>query len=288
MSGSMQAYPRWLRGLLLAPGLLALAVTFILPLIWLGRISVLPRRGDGVALPGFTLQAYQHVLGDGFYWWVLWKTVWLGVLTAALAVPMAFPIALFLARTTTRWRGVLAALAIAPLLTSTVIRTYGWMVILGRHGMINDMLLWSGLLATPVRLDNGTLATVIALTEILMPYAIISILSNLGRLNMEIEQAAALLGATPVQVFRRVVLPLVLPGLMTAALLVFVLAISSLVTPQLMGGGRVFVLATEIFNETTVTLNWQVAGALSILLLLLFGGVISVYQRILSRMEERF
>lgn len=87
--------------------------------------------------------------------------------------------------------------------------------------MINDMLLWSGLLTMPVRLDNGTLATVIALTEILMPYAIISILSNLGRLNIEIEQAAALLGATPLQVFRRVILPLLLPGLMTAALLVF-------------------------------------------------------------------
>lgn len=288
MSGSMQAQPRWLRGLLLAPGLLALAVTFILPLIWLGRISVLPRSGDGATLPGFTLQAYLHMLGDGFYWWVLWKTVWLGVLTAALAVPMAFPIALFLARTTTRWRGVLAALAIAPLLTSTVVRTYGWMVILGRHGMINDMLLWSGLLAIPVRLDNGTLATVVALTEILMPYAIISILSNLGRLDTEMEQAAALLGAPPLQVFRRVIMPLVLPGLMTAALLVFVLAVSSLVTPQLMGGGRVFVLATEIFNETTVTLNWQAAGALSILLLVLFGGVITVYQRILSRMEERF
>ena len=84
MNGSMQTHPRWLRGLLLAPGLLALAVTFILPLIWLGRISVLPRSGDGVSLPGFTLQAYQHVLGDRFYWWVVLKTVWLGVLTAAL------------------------------------------------------------------------------------------------------------------------------------------------------------------------------------------------------------
>ncbi|WP_264996423.1 ABC transporter permease, partial [Kozakia baliensis] len=181
--------------------------------------------------------------------------------------------------------GLLIVLAIAPLMTSTVIRTYGWMVILSRHGIVNSLLVGSGLFTHPIRLDNGIFATVLALVEILMPYAIISILSNLGRLSTDLEQAGAILGARPVQVFIRIVVPLALPGLLTASLLVFVLTISSLVTPQLMGGGRVFVLATEIFNATTVTLDWPFAGALSIVLLVLFGVVISLYQRVLQRVE---
>ncbi|GBQ20711.1 ABC transporter permease [Gluconacetobacter sacchari] len=286
--------PRWLQAALLAPGLAALLITFVLPVAWLARVSLLPQAvsllpqaGPSVPATGLSAGAYARVLGDPFYWWIIGRTLGIGVVTACLAVPMAFPIALFLARSTSAWRGVLVVLAIAPLMTSTVIRTYGWMVILGRHGIINSLLLQTGLLAMPIRLDNGLFATVVALVEILMPYAVISILSTLGRVNVELEQAAALLGARLPQIVLRIILPLALPGLLTAALLVFVLAISSLVTPQLMGGGRVFVLATEIFNATTVTLDWPFAGALSVVLLILFGLVISLYQRVLARMEAQ-
>ncbi|WNM08880.1 ABC transporter permease subunit [Komagataeibacter nataicola] len=119
-----------------------------------------------------------------------------------------------------------------------------------------------------------------------MPYAIISILGGMGRLTVELEQAAALLGAPLWKVFMRITVPLALPGLLTASLLVFVLSISSLVTPQLMGGGRVFVLSTEIFSQTTQALNWPLAGALSTLLLALFGSVIVLYQRAARRLED--
>jgi len=285
MTSHVTTPPRWLQATLILPGAAALMITFIMPLLWLARTSLLPPAGLGMATHGVSFHAYGRVLGDGFYWWVIWRTLSIGFMTVCLTVPMAFPVALFLSRSTSRFRGVFAVLAIAPLMTSTVIRTYGWMVILGRHGIINSMLVDAGLLSMPIRLDNGMFATIVALVEILMPYAIISILSNLGRLNTELEQAAALLGARPFQVFGRVMLPLALPGLLTAALLVFVLTISSLVTPQLMGGGRVFVLATEIFNATTIALDWPFAGALSVLLLILFGVVISVYQRILKRVE---
>ena len=125
-----------------------------------------------------------------------------------------------------------------------------------------------------------------ALTEILMPYAIMAMLSGLGKLNRDYEDAAALLGASPARVLWRVILPLSLPGIVTAALLVFVLSISAFVTPRLIGGGRVFTLATEIFGEATVTLNWPLAATLSVLLLLLFGVVIALYQRVLNHLER--
>lgn len=119
-----------------------------------------------------------------------------------------------------------------------------------------------------------------------MPYAILAMISGFGRISPTLEEAAASLGANKLQAFLRVTLPLSLPGLFTGFLLVFVLAISSFVTPRLLGGGRVFILATEVYNEATQTLNWPLASALSIILLILFGTLIVAYQNIIKRYED--
>lgn len=265
-----------LMGLLL-PSTAALFVTFVLPLAWLVRMSFF---GD----PSMQVNSaanYTSVITDAFYWKVILNTLKLGVLVAVLTVLTSYPIAFFLARTQSRWRGILAALAIAPLLTSTVVRTYGWMVILGNQGLINSTLQGLGIIDTPLPISNNFMASCIALVEILMPYAILTMLSGLGRLSVDMENAAASLGANRLKVFLRVILPLSVPAIATAALLVFVLSISSFVTPRLIGGGRVFVLATEVYSEATVTLNWPLAATLSVILLVLFGGVISLYQKVL-------
>jgi putative spermidine/putrescine transport system permease protein len=269
----------------LVPGLLALVVSFILPLAWLLRISFTAATPGVLDTESLTLETYAAAILDSFYWQVALRTLVLSAIVALAAVVLSYPLALFLARTESRWRGVLAALAIAPLLTSTVVRTYGWMVILSDQGLVNGSLRVLGVIERPLPISNNAVSAAIALTEILMPYAVLAMLSGLGRLNADLEHAAALLGASRMQVFRRIILPLSLPGILTAALLVFVLAISAFVTPRLMGGGRVFVLGTEIFSEATVTLNWPLAAALSMLLLALFGGVIVIYQRIMSAIE---
>lgn len=273
------------RGLILAlliPGLLAMLATFILPMAWLLRASF---STSTMMQVGFTLEHYRAALADPFYWKVALNTLTLGVTVSAFAVILGYPIALFLARTTSRWRGVLTALAVAPLLTSAVVRTYGWMVILGDRGVINGTLQSLSIIDTPLRLSNNSFGATVALVEILMPYAILAMLAGFGRLSTQLEEAAAMLGANPLRVFWRIVLPLSLPGVLTGALLVFVLAISSFVTPRLMGGGRVFVLGTEVFSEATVTLNWSLAAALSVMLLVLFSSVIVIYQRALRRLE---
>lgn len=271
--------------MLLFPGLFALIATFVLPMIWLARTSFSTssmRAFDG----GWTLSHYQEALFDPFYWKVATNTLQLGITVSLGAVILSYPIALFLARTTSKWRGVLTALAVAPLLTSAVVRTYGWMVILGDRGVINTTLQSAGLTDGVIRLSNNLLGANIALIEIFMPYAILAMLSGFGRLNPQLEEAAAMLGANRLRVFTRVILPLSLPGILTALLLVFVLAISAFVTPRLMGGGRVFVLGTEIYSEATVTLNWPLAAALAMVLLVLFSSVIVIYQRVLRRIEE--
>ncbi|NSZ87170.1 ABC transporter permease [Agrobacterium tumefaciens] len=284
-SSGGEASHRGILLLLLLPGLIALLTTFLLPLIWLVRASFASSAMAALRGGDWTLESYRIVLFDPFYWKIAWNTLYLGVNVAVLAVILSYPIALFLARTQSRWRGVLTALAVAPLLTSSVVRTYGWMVILGDRGVINTALQSSGLTDGVIRLTNNYFGATVALVEILMPYAILAMLSGFGRLNTQLEEAAAMLGANRLRVFTRIVLPLSLPGVLTATLLVFVLAISSFVTPRLMGGGRVFVIGTEVYNEATVTLNWPLAASLSVLLLILFGSVIVIYQRAMRALE---
>jgi putative spermidine/putrescine transport system permease protein len=277
---------RWLLVLLLAPTTLALFVFFVLPLLWLFRSSFDRGLDSGVIESAFTLENYQEFLSDRFYLQELLRTLRLGVVVTALTLFATYPIALFLARTQSRWRGLLVALAIAPLLTSTVVRTYGWLVILGNDGLVNGALLGIGLIEQPLRLINDEIGVVIGLVEILMPYMALGLLSGFGRINPDLEEAAMSLGARPLRAFWRVTLPLSLPGIATGVLLVFVLTISSFVTPQLLGGGRVFLMATEIFDQATYTLDWPFAAAVSFLLLILFGAVIAIYGRIIRVMGD--
>lgn len=276
---------RRVAAMLLLPGLLALVLTFVAPLVWLVRMSLNRGEAAGRIVNTVTPHSYMTAVTDGFYWKVIWNTIELGLLVTVLTLLVSYPVALFLTRTTSRGRGMLVALAIAPLLTSAVVRTYGWMVILNDQGVVNGGLRSLGLIETPLRLTNNFTGAVIALVEILMPYAILAMLSGFGRVDRELEHAAGSLGANRAKVFWRVTLPLSLPGVLTAGLLVFVLCISSFVTPRLVGGGRVFVLATEIYNQATQTLNWPLAAALSVMLLVMFGAVIACYQRAVRALE---
>src|SRR5262249_34498798 len=153
-----------------------------------------------------------------------------------------------------RWRGLLAVIAVAPLLVSGTARVIGWLVILGDNGLVNAGLKALGLATVP--LINNWAGVRIGLTESVMPSAILALLAGFGRLEPRREEAAATLGARPLLSFWRVTLPLSAGALGAAWLLAFVLAISAFVTPHLMGGGRVFVLATEIYDAATQTLDW--------------------------------
>jgi putative spermidine/putrescine transport system permease protein len=268
---------------LLLPGLLGLLVSFVFPLAYMIRMSFNRGAPDGVIEETFTLDTYLQPLTDPYYWRVTLDTFQMGVTVGVLCVLVSYPVALFLARSTSKYRGLLMAVALAPLLTSAVVRTYGWMVILGTNGLVNSTLGGMGLIDTPLKLTNNMTGVTIGLVEIFMPYAILAMISGFGRLSPQLEEAAGSLGASKLQVFARVTLPLSLPGILTAFLLVFVLSISTFITPRLLGGGSVQVLATEIYDQTTGLLNWPFAAALSVILLVLFGLIIAVYQRLTKK-----
>lgn len=270
---------------LLLPGLLGLLVGYVLPLLWILRMAFNKGGPDGLVISAFSGDSLRKPLTDSYYLKVTVTTFRMGLLVAVLCVLASYPIALFLARSTSKWKGLLTALAIAPLLTSSVARSYGWIVILGSNGLVNSSLLGLGVISTPLKLTNNMTGVVIGLVEIFMPYAILVMISGFGQLNPQLEQAAASLGANAVKVFTRITLRLSMPGVLTAFLLVFVLSISTFVTPRLLGGGSVRVLATEIYDQANVLINWPLAAALSVIVFALFGIVISGYQRLIRKVE---
>lgn len=269
---------------LLLPIALVNAVGFILPVLNLARMSfneALP--GGGIA-ETFTASNWTGLLQDGFYLELIVNSVVvsLGITLATLLT--SYPIALYLHRASGAWRTFLTVLVISPLLTSAVVRTYGWIALLAEQGPVANVIAALGF--QPPRMMFNTTGVVIGLTEILMPYMILSLMAGFGRLDPKVEEAARTLGATPFRTFWRVILPLTLPGIALGCLLCFVLAISSFITPKLMGGGRVFLLATEIYDQAIVTLNWPLAATLSMLVLIIFGAALAVYSRVLRMIDQ--
>jgi putative spermidine/putrescine transport system permease protein len=253
--------------LLALPSLCILGVAFVWPLAALFRISLNRTAESGAMEVAVTGESYARLLGDDFTWQLVRDTVTLSATASAMAVVMALPVALMVRGASPRWRGLLALMGIAPLLISGTARLVGWMAILGDQGLINAVLQGIGLTDAPLRMINNWTGVRIGLLESLMPYAVLVLLAGLGRLDGRLEEAAATLGANRARTFLRITLPLAAPALLAAWLLTLVLGISAFITPRLMGGGRVFVLATEIYDLALESVDWPAAAALAMLLL---------------------
>lgn len=260
--------------LLVTPALALLALGFLWPLAILARMSLNRTEEGGALVPDLSLATFGKLAADDFTWTMTADSVRLAAIAATVAVLLAYPMALFLFRSHSRFRGVLAVAAVAPLLVSGTARVIGWLAILGDGGLVNAALAAAGL---PRRaLINNWTGVNIGLAESVMPYAVLALLAGFGRLDRRLEEAAATLGARPLAAFWTITVPLTLPAIAGAWLLAFVLGVSAFITPKLMGGGRVFTLATEIYDAGTQTLDWPSAAALSIYVLVLLALILVV------------
>ena len=257
--------------LLLTPPLLLLVAFMVLPLLGLFRSSFY--EGSGPLGSGFTLDQYLKFLTDGYYLSVLAETIGFGLASGLLSILIGFPVGYSLARLPADKRRPRMILVILPLTLSLVVVVFGWLVVLGRNGLLNSILLGLGLIDTPGRFLFNRMAVLIVLVQQYLPFMILSIMSVITQIDPVLEQAAANLRADRFTTFRRVILPLAMPGILSGFTLVFILSVSAFITPKLIGGARVQMLGSLIYEQVLTVLNWPFAAAMSFILLVLTLGV---------------
>jgi putative spermidine/putrescine transport system permease protein len=259
--------------LLLLPGLALLALGFLLPILRMLALSVL-------GPDGFTTAQFQRFFQDSYYPSILWRTVRLSLVITALTAVIGFPLAYVMARVGPKARLWLIVMVILPLMTSVVVRTFGWMVLLGRSGPIASLLRDLGLAGRSFSLMHTESAIVLGMVQVLLPFMVLTLLGVLSRIDPKLEEAGRTMGCSFLQSLRSIVLPLTVPGLVAGSLLVFTLSASSFVTPSLLGGARIEVLAGSIYKSVTQTLDWNFAAAQSVILFLGIALVLIPYLRL--------
>jgi putative spermidine/putrescine transport system permease protein len=222
-----------------------------------------------------TLENYGFLFGKPLYVWAFIRTFIVGFSVGLIDVLLGYPLAYFLVRTRSRWKGLLIALSLAPLLASVVVRTYGWYIILNRFGVANDLFLGLGLISERIAFMPSTGAIIIGLAHALLPYTVLTIMGSLQGINPNLEQAAMSLGASRTRTFFHVVLPLSLPGIAGGFVLAFSIAISAYATPAILGGPATQVMATAIYGFMTQLLDWSIGAALAVVLV--FCAVLLTY-----------
>jgi putative spermidine/putrescine transport system permease protein len=255
--------PIW--AVLTGPYALFLLFLLLVPFANVAIYSLHPYSPTKVFLPELTFANYRKIF-DLYYVRLFGRTLRLGLITMAVSVVLGYPLAYFLARARPRVQTLGLFLLIMPLMVSAVIRIFGWIVILGRKGLVNQALLALGL--EPIRLLYSETAVVIGLVNIFVPFMVLPIMASIERIPPNLEEAALNLGANWYGMFRRVILPLSLPGLISGCLLVYSLSISAFVTPALMGNARERMAGQQIYDEVLVSFNWPSASSLALTLVL--------------------
>lgn len=246
--------------LLITPALIFLALFFLLPL---GFILL-----DSVRDPsGWTLQRYGDVLAQEQIRNVYARTLQLGVIVTVLAALMGYPTAYLIARLPPQRRALMMSLVILPLLTNPVARTYAWLVILGRNGFFNQAMMALGFITEPIRIIYTENAIVIGLLQLFLPLMLLTLVSAMENIPSDVEEAARSLGADGWQTFLRVILPLSADGLVLGGTLVFTGSITAYVTPAILGGTRVLMLATLLQQRAIVLLDWSGATIIAVIMI---------------------
>jgi len=262
---------RWRRfrdsGLLLAaPTSLWLLVFFVLPLVIVLVVSFMSRGRGGVAELPFTLEHYQRSFG--VFSIILWRSLGLAALTTVICLLVGYPLAFFIS---TRRRRAVQQLAlflvILPFWTNFLIRTYAWRILLGEEGVLNGLLLGLGLVTEPLGLLNTQFAVLLGLVYGFLPFMVLPIFASVERFNFRYVDAAQDLGANDLQTFRRVLLPLTMPGVLAGCALVFIPSVGAFVTPDLLGGTRGLMIGNLINNQFGGSGNMPLGSALSIVMM---------------------
>ncbi len=269
--------------LLAGPALALFIALMVIPLVMTFILSFYKFGFYTGIQPALNLGNYISVLTDPYYYEIFGRTFAIALITTLICAVIGTPEAYILYRMKPRWRSLLLLVVIGPLLISVVVRTLGWEILLGNNGVINNALQALGLTSEPVKLMYTSSGIVIALVHVLMPFMVLAVWAALQRQDPAVERAAASLGASQTTIFFRVVLPPAMPGMLSGSLIVFSLAASAFATPAILGGRRVKVVSTTVYEAFLNTLNWPQGAAIAMLLLVAVFAVLLSYNRFIER-----
>ncbi len=271
--------------LLLTPGVAILAVFFFLPLAYLFVLCIFQ------GMPGSGLIDYSSPslanfakFTDEYSRMVLWRTLRIAFLAALFSLLIGYPIAYSMTKGSSRKKSLMLALILTPLVTNVVARTLGLMIIFGNSGVVNSTLKTLGF--TGVKFLGTEMGIVLGLVQVFTPYMILSIKAVLENTNFNLQEAARDMGCTKWQAFHKVILPLSTPGIVAGTLFVFLLSFSSYVTPKLMGGGTIMTMSMYVYQQSMQLLDWPFAAAVAIVLLLVSLTIVTIYNKMTSRIER--
>jgi len=264
--------------LLLLPALLLMALVFLGPIAWF--------IGGALAELGGPAEIWEEaaaVLGSRAIIATIVTTNWIAFLVTCLTLLVGYPVAYALSRAKGLTFTVILVCILLPYFTSVIVRTYAWMVLLGRNGLINQALLGLGIIDEPLQLMYNRAGVLIGMSYVLLPYMVLTLYSAMKAVDPRLLEAAEGMGASPLAVFVKVFLPLTLQGVVAGALIVFILGLGFFITPALMGGPRDIMIAMLIEREIELMLNWPVAALMTLVLLAVTLALYAVYHRISER-----
>ncbi|MEX0957512.1 MAG: ABC transporter permease [Rhizobiaceae bacterium] len=268
--------------ILLSPALGAIAFLLVVPVFFIVVYSFWLRSAAGGEIPGFYLDNWQEVLSDRFYRDILLSTLRIAAITTALCAILGYVPAYFIATSHTRHKTLLLLLLILPFWISYIIRTMSWINILGVSGALNQVMMAAGIVNEPVQMLYNEATVILGLVHFLLPFMVLNVYVSLDAIDPNLADASRSLGANGMQTFREVTLPLSLPGLAAGGLLCFVLAAGTYITPLVLGGPRDAMFANLVFEAIITQLNWPLGSALSIVLLIILGGIVAIYNRLIG------
>ena len=267
------------------PVLVYTFILIVLPLLYILFLSFCTSDSYGGVLYEFTLNNYIKIF-DLTYLKILFKSVMIGIITTIICIIISYPFALILRRKSVHVQNLITKLIMIPFLTNSLIRTYGWIILLRKNGIINNGLIASGIISNPLDLMYNKFGIIVGMVYTLLPFMLLPICSSVFEINNDLIEAAKDLGAKPLQIFRKIIIPETISGVFNGSLMVFIPAIGYFFITDILGGGKIMIIGNLIKNQFLTARNWPFGSAISIFLIIVTFLLVKLYKRLGGKMDD--
>ena len=268
------------RYILIFPGTVLLCFFLVLPLLSSLIPTFFPRNS-------FSFQLYSEFFKDSYFMGVLWRTLVNSFFVTLICAVFGLPVSYVISGVSKKWKGILIALTLFPLLTNSVIRSFAWITILGKNGVINSLLLQWGIIKEPITLLYTDFSIIIGSVYLFLPTMVMTLIGVLENVDDDILEAASTLGLSPIKIFLKIIFPLSLPGMLVGSVLVFTGTLTAYTTPQLLGGNKKMMLATLLYQRATALGDWTSASVIALVMIVITFIVMKGFNLLAKSMDKR-